>query len=98
MARLENNGLDHFSKTLLSVPAIILFMFVLWRTITITGIAVAIITKGQRDANSQFCFMAIKATKVPGKTREAVIEANEIYRQIKTIMAHIIMVTKAQIV
>ena len=73
-------------------------MFVLWRVITITGIAAAVITKGHKDVKSQFGFIAISTIKVPGKNKEAIIDAKEIYRQTKTRATHIVMVTKAQIV
>jgi hypothetical protein len=60
---------------LFSVPAIILFIFSLWRTITISGIAIAAVSNGQRFVKSQAGFSIIAKLSVTKKATEAAIEA-----------------------
>ena len=64
-------------KALLSVPEIILFIFSLWRTITITGIAIAAMNNGHKSAKLQWGVRAITEANVRGKATEAVIEASK---------------------
>lgn len=85
-------------KTLLSVPVISLFIFSRCRIMTIRGIAVAAISNGHRLIKSQLGFRIIIKNNNRGKATEAVIEANETYRHIKTTTAHIAMANEAQTV
>jgi len=66
--------------------------------ITINGIAAAAISNGHRLTKSQLGLKIIAKISNRGKATEAVIEANETYRHIKTTTAHIAMVNEAQIV
>lgn len=84
--------------SLLSVPAIILFIFCLWRMITISGMATAAASRGQRSVSFQAGAIPIARSRVRGKDREAAIEASEIYRDVKTIATHTAKANAAQIV
>ncbi len=90
--------LCYLVKILLSVPARSLFMFSLCRTTTISGIAVAAISNGQRLAKFQVGVMIIARANMTGKATEAAIEASEIYRDHTTTRTHIARETEAQIV
>ena len=83
---------------LLSVPAISLFIFSLWRIITIIGIVIAATSKGQRLLKLQLGINIIAKISVTGKVREAAIEASEIYRHTKTTIVHIAKLSNEQIV
>ena len=83
---------------LLSVPAISLFIFPRWRIITIRGIKVAAISKGHRLPKSQVGVRVIVKIKTIGNATEAVIEASEIYRHIKTTTTHTAKLSSEQIV
>ena len=63
-----------------------------------SGIAVAVTSKGQRPDKSQFCFNITAKIKTTGKLTEAIIDANETYRHVKTTISHIEIAIKAQIV
>ena len=89
---------NYFVKILLSVPEIILFMFSRCRTITITGMAIAAINRGHKRVKFQRGIRAITRASVRGKATEAAMEAREIYRHIRTVIAHIKRAAAAQIV
>ena len=91
------SGRDYV-KILFSVPVISLFMFSLWRTITIIGIAMAAMSRGQRFVKFQDGVRAITRSNVRGKATEAAMEAREIYRHNETTTAHIKKAAAAQIV
>ncbi len=73
------------------------FMFSRCRTTTISGIAVAMASNGQRLAKSQAGARAIARISARGKATEAVIEAKETYRHIRTTAAHTTIANSAQI-
>jgi hypothetical protein len=85
-------------KILLSVPAISLFIFSRWRTITIIGITTAAISSGHKLAKFQAGVSTIIKTNARGKATEAMMEASEIYRHNKTTTTHIKKAAEAQIV
>ncbi len=85
-------------NALLSVPAISRFMFSRWRTITISGIAVATASNGHKSAKSQPGVSTITSIKARGKAIDAAIEASETYRHIKTVTAHTPRAKKEQTV
>lgn len=85
-------------STLLSVPAISLFIFSRWRTITVSGIAVAAVSNGHRLAKSQPGVNTIAKIRTIGKAIEAMIEASEIYRHRRTTAVHIAKTITEQIV
>ncbi len=65
---------------------------------TISGIAVAATSKGQRLNKSQLCLRIIAKIKTSGKLTEAAMDANDTYRHIKTSTTHIATANEAQIV
>ncbi len=64
-------------------------MLLRWRAITIIGIRIAADKSGQSCEKCQFCFTAMVMIKVRGKDIEAIIDAREMYRQMRTAHAHI---------
>jgi len=65
---------------------------------TISGIAIAIVSNGQRLTKSQPELKIIARIRTRGKVIEAAIEASETYRHIKTTAAHTAIANEAQIV
>ena len=65
---------------------------------TITGIATAMINIGQRLLKSQPGVSIIATIKTRGIVTEAVIDARETYRQIRTTTIHVTAKNKAQTV
>ena len=65
---------------------------------TISGIAMDVISIGQRLAKGQSGMKIIAKNKTSGKVTEAAIEARETYRQIKTNTNHTPAANKTQIV
>ena len=65
---------------------------------TISGIAVAAISRGHRLTKSQLGVKIIAIIKTSGKVTEAAMDARETYRHIKTTTIHIAKANKAQIV
>ena len=64
--------------------------------ITITGIAIAGINRGQSVENSQSDCNKIIAVSTNGKVTEAAIDAKETYRQMNTTTIHTVIATNAQ--
>ena len=58
------------------MPESSLFIFSRWRIITISGIAIEAITKGQRDAKCQLCLSEIAKNKNIGNATEAMIDVS----------------------
>ena len=80
------------------MPAISLFIFSRWRTITIIGITIAAISSGHKLAKFHCGINTIIKTSITGKVTEAMMEASEIYRHNKTTTTHIKKAAAAQIV
>lgn len=85
-------------EILFSVPAINLFIFSRCRRITISGMAVAVVSNGHKSAKFQAGVRIMARMNAAGKVIEAAIEAREIYRHIRTTAVHTAKAIKEQIV
>jgi len=56
--------------------------------ITIKGIAIAAVSRGHRLVKSQSGLSMMAKSNIMGKVIEAVIEAREMYRHMRTVITH----------